>query len=931
MTDVQQRKAAARFADEWRNKGKEKEDDQSFWNALLRDVFGVTKPESFIKYRQTVETDDSKREIDAIIPDTHVLIEQKSLNIPLNKKAAQSGGLMLTPYEQAKRYDDWLSRSKKSHWVITCNFGEFWIYDMEKPKAEPEIILLEDLKTEYFRLKFLVDIAATNVKKEKAVSLDAGGLIGEIHRKILEQYNEEEQNSSELLENLNMFCVRLVFCLYAEDAGILGNQTQFRDYLKKFKKSNVRLAVKELFRMLNTEEEKRSINDDKQLLAFDYINGGLFDDDRMDIPRLNEEIVSLIIQEVADKFHWNDISPPIFGSVFESTLNPETRRSGGMHYTSIEDIHKVIDPLFLDELKAELEEIKGKKQVNVKVKNLSAFQRKLSSLKFFDPACGSGNFLTETYLSLRRLENEVIALLYGEGQLTFDGDIDMIIKVSIEQFYGIEINDFAVSVAKTALWIAELQMMKETGLIVDDKDLNFLPLKSYANIVEGNALRIDWEEVVPKGELSYIMGNPPFRGARRMDAFQKSDMLHVFGEKFKNVGNLDYVSAWYKKASEYTQKSNIKCAFVSTNSITQGEQVGLLWKPLIEILGIYINFAHKTFKWSGEATVHCVIIGFSTKNNDNKIIFDNNGKIYVKNITPYLDDGDNAFIERRKKPICDVPEITEGNHPGGGMALYLTEKERLQFIKANPLSEKYIRPIMGAHEFINNKKRYCLWLVDSVESELSKMPLVMERIRLVRENRLANSDKSIKRLAENPTHFREMINPTSAIVVPITSSENRRYIPFGFIDDSFITSNKVNLIPNADLYHFGILSSSLHMAWVRAVCGRLEMRYNYSKEIVYNNFPWADASDKQKSEIDKLAQVILDIRKKHMENSTDCSLHELYSENFDLLYGKLKLAHKALDKAVMKLYGFTAGASEAEVVAGLMERYQKLTGGSDNG
>lgn len=643
----------------------------------------------------------------------------------------------------------------------------------------------------------------------------------------------------------------------------------------------------------------------------------------IEIPRFTEEIVDLIVNKASAGFDWSEISPTIFGAVFESTLNPETRRSGGMHYTSIENIHKVIDPLFLDELKAELEEIKSIKVEKTRKAKLEAFREKLASLTFLDPACGSGNFLTETYISLRRLENDAL-LSYTGGQMML-GDV-VPIKVGIRQFYGIEINDFAVTVAKTALWIAESQMMHETELLMQ-MNLDFLPLKSYANIVEGNALRVDWESVVPKDKLNYIMGNPPFVGYSLQSKEQKADILSIYidekGKPYKTAGKIDYVAGWYFKACQLMKNTNIRTAFVSTNSITQGEQVAGVWKPLYDQFGIHIDFAYRTFIWDSEATlkahVHCVIVGFSiAENNKEKKLFDSDRFKIVSNISPYLINSDTIFLEGRTKPICDVVRMISGNRPADGGHLILSEEEKNDLILVEPQAEKYIKQFMMGYEFINNVSRYCLWLVDISPSELRKMPNVLKRVDLCKQDRL-NGAPDRQKLADTPTVFREQLNPKSFVALPVVSSQNRKYIPIGYLNEDVIAGNKLFIIPDASIYDFGILTSNVHMAWMRAIGGRLKSDYSYSKSIVYNNFPWCNPTSEQKAKIEQTAQAILDARAKY----PDCSLADLYDET--TMPPELRKAHQQNDFAVMSAYGFDRKITESECVAELMKMYQGLT------
>jgi hypothetical protein len=677
----------------------------------------------------------------------------------------------------------------------------------------------------------------------------------------------------------------------------------------------MRKALIELFHILNVVSDKRDPYDETALAAFPYVNGGLFAYEDIEIPNFTDEIRDLLLTQASENFDWSDISPTIFGAVFESTLNPETRRTGGMHYTSIENIHKVIDPLFLNDLYNEFREICTGKQINVRSNKLLEFQNKLSNLTFFDPALGSGNFLTESYICLRRLENKIIYELHKE-QMIFGDDV---IKISIGQFYGIEINDFAVTVAKTAMWIAESQMMKETEDIIH-QHLEFLPLTTDAHIVEGNALRMDWESVLPKNKAKFIMGNPPFVGYAYQNVLQKEDMKLIFPKD----KNLDYVAAWYKKSIEYMNGTVAHTAFVSTNSITQGEQVAVLWKPILES-GAYINFAHRTFKWNSEAfdkaAVHCVIIGFSLINSINKVIYDNDKIIDVGNINPYLINAPNVYIFKRQKPLCDVPEIVRGSDPVDGGNLIIEADEYEDFIKKEPLASKYIRQYMMGNEFINNKKRYCLWLVDTHPDELMKMPLVLERIEKCRQMRLSSKRSNTLRAANSPFLFESNRQPnTDYIAIPKVSSERRRYIPIGYLSKDIIAGDKLFTIPNAGLYHFGILTSNVHNAWMRTVCGRLEMRYSYSNTIVYNNFPWPDVNKEQKSEIEKHAQAILDARAEY-PNST---LANMYGETSILFHTKLLEAHRKLDKTVMQLYGLTTKNTESECVELLMEMYQDL-------
>ena len=923
MTTAQQQQAARNFAAYWKDKGYEKGESQPFWLSLLRDVYGVEHPEQFIQFEEQVHLDHTSF-IDGTIPATHVLIEQKGLGKDLNKPIKQSDGALLNPFEQAKRYILELPVSQHPRWVVTCNFSTFYVYDMERPRGEPEIIELANLEKEYYRLQFLVDAGNEHLKREMEVSIAAGEIVGLLYDAFYKQYANPESEHS--LKSLNKLCVRLVFCLYAEDAGIFGHHGMFHDYLKGFDTRGLRKGLVDLFRVLDTKLQDRDPylkDDNPELAAFPYVNGGLFSDENIEIPPFTDEIRDLLLVKASENFNWSEISPTIFGAVFESTLNPETRRSGGMHYTSIENIHKVIDPLFLDELKGELDEICANPVERTRTAKLRVFQRKLASLTFLDPACGSGNFLTETYLSLRRLENKILVEL-SHGQVTMYSASESPIQVSISQFYGIEINDFAVTVAKTALWIAESQMMKETEKILL-VPLEFLPLKTNAFIVEGNALRVDWESVVPKSKLNYIMGNPPFVGARLMGKEQKADVNTIF-PGWKNAGNLDYVCCWYKKASDMMQGTSVRSALVSTNSVSQGESVANLWKPLFDD-GVHIDFAYRTFRWDSEAKikahVHCVIIGFSVAASSTpKKLFDGDRYQVANNINGYLLDGENVFVESRSKPICNVPEIGIGNKPIDG-GFYLFEKEEMEeFIKKEPSSKKYFRPWYGSREFINQKPRYCLWLGECTPAELKAMPHCMERVKAVREYRLASPSPGTVKLADKPTRFHVENMPSGRyIVIPQVSSERRRYIPMGYMDNSVLCSDKVRILPNGNLYEFGILESNVHMAWVRATCCRLKSDYSYTVNDVYNNFIWPAPTEQQKAKIEQTAQAILDARALY----PDSSLADLYDEL--TMPPELRKAHQANDRAVMDAYGFTKGTaartSESACVAELMKLYQQ--------
>lgn len=925
MTNVEQREAAKKFAENWKGRGYEKGDSQIFWIELLTTVFGVTDISSYITFEDQVKLDHTSF-IDGYIESTHVMIEQKSIDKSLTSPIKQSDGSLCTPFQQAKRYSAELPYSKRPRWIVTSNFRYFYVYDMEQPSGEPEVIALADLEKEYYRLQFLVDKKNESLQKEMEVSIKAGELVGLIYDALYKQYKDPDDMT---LKSLNALCVRLVFCLYAEDAGIFGHRGMFRDYMSQFSAKDWRKRLIELFQVLDTKEEDRDKYIEEDLGAFPYVNGGLFADENIEIPPFTDEIVDLVLHKASDSFDWSEISPTIFGAVFESTLNPETRRTGGMHYTPIDIIHKVIDPLFLDELNDEFDAICALTVERTKKTKLHAFQQKLASLKFLDPACGSGNFLTETYISLRKLENRVITEV-SKGQIVL-GDFLNPIQVSISQFYGIEINDFAVTVAKTALWIAESQMMKETENIVH-MQLDFLPLKTNAYIAESNALRIDWNDVVPKQKLNYIMGNPPFMAnsgrvsakeasvKAMMTVNQKEEKQELFG---KAGGVLDYVACWYKKASIYMKNTNIKAAFVSTNSICQGEQVSPLWEPLFQD-GIHINFAHRTFKWTSEAskaaTVFIIIVGFSYVKTNVNYLYDNGKLKIVKHINAYLVDATDVFIKGRKKTLCKVASMHRGSQPTDNGNLIFTKEEYIAFIEQYPDAKYLFRKYMMGKDFIDRKPRYCLWLVGISPSELKKYPPILKRISAVRECRSKSSKEATRKKAETPTLFDENQQPsTNYVALPEVSSGGRRYVPIDFMTPEIVVGNKIRIIEDAGLYEFGILTSNVHMSWMRATCGYYGPSYQYSIDIVYNNFPWPTPTGEQRNKIEQTAQAILDARALYPE----CTLADLYDEL--TMPPELRKAHQQNDKAVMQAYGFWGKLnSESECVAELMKLYQQL-------
>ena len=961
--------SAAEFAERWKGRGYERGESQPFWIDLLSNVFGIETPSDGFIVFEDHQMVDASNFIDGRIPSTRVLIEQKSLGKDLRAPIKQSDGSLLNPFQQARRYVVSLPVSEHPRWIVTCNFSEFLVYDMEQPNGEPERILLEDLGKEYYRLMFLVDAKNEHLSKEMQVSMQAGEIVGKIYEALLKQYDD---NSPEALRWLNILCVRIVFCLYAEDAGVFTHD-QFHDFLVSYEAKDLRRALRDLFEVLNTPTDKRSKYLQEELKAFPYTNGGLFEED-IEIPQFTEELKQTLLQNASLDFDWSEISPTIFGAVFESTLNPETRRSGGMHYTSIENIHKVIDPLFLNDLRHELDEILEEKVERQRQKKLDAYQNRLASLTFLDPACGSGNFPTETYLSLRRLENEVIRERHhGQAFIGFE-EVNPI-KVSIQQFYGIEINDFAVTVATTALWISEAQMLRETEKIIR-RDIDFLPLKSYINIREGNALRMDWdvmeipdnvptiyaknayvifedepimvsEQLVELEEVNliashrnripklpkryrvrydYIIGNPPFVGQAMRTKEQTDDLKVVFAPS-KDYGKLDYVAGWFKKAAELIKGTNAEAAFVSSNSICQGESVNLFWQKLLGD-NLFINFAHNTFKWTSEAktkaAVMCVIIGFSNKERKNKLLF--NGEKYeiVEHINGYLKAAPDVFITNRSKSINEgLAKVVQGSPPADDGRLLFNKADREELVKRYPELDEVLLPFVGSREFINDTDytRYCLWLVGKRPADYAHIPELTERFRYINEYRLKSPVDRIQKTADKPYLFTQNRQPeTDYLLIPRVSSSSRRYIPVGFLPPNVIASDSAVLVYNASLVDFGIICSNVHNAWMRVVAGRLKNDYRYAPSVYYN-FPMPSPTEEQKQRIEQTAQAIIDARKLYPNKS----LADMYGENM-YLYPELLSAHQDNDRAVMQAYGFNVKTmTESQCVAELFKLYKEKT------
>ena len=893
---------AAAFVLEWPESQtvKEKTEAQSFAIEFLK-IFGVERRKVALFEHEVRYADGGKGYID-LFWKGQIIIEMKTPGKDLDKA-----------FEQAKAYALTLPQKDIPKGILTCDFFNFQYYDLEN-EAKCRSFNLKELPGNVELFAHLAGYKdAGEFKSWDPVNIEAAVEMGKLHKRLKEIGYSGHQ--------LELYLVRLMFCLFADDTGIFEPPNIFNRYILERTNedgSDLALHLQKIFETLNKPKDKRLKTIDEQLDCFPYVNGALFEE-TIETADFDRPMRDLLIE--CCTLDWSKISPAIFGAMFQSVMDDDERHDIGAHYTSEENILKLIRPLFLDGLWEEFNKIKRLSPTSRR-ERLVKFHNKLASLTFLDPACGCGNFLVISYRELRLLELEVLEILLGKEQVL---DIHNEIKVNVNQFYGIEIEEFPAQIAQVALWLVDHQM---NMLVRERFGLYFvrIPLTASAKIVHGNALTTDWERVISKTELSYILGNPPFLGYSIMSEKQKAEILSIYldvnGKPFKTAGKIDYVSAWYYKAAKYLAGTQIRAAFVSTNSITQGEQVASVWKPLFEMFGIHIDFAYRTFKWSnearGKAAVHCVIVGFSTAYDGEKYIFDDEGKVTAKNINPYLVDAPDIFVESRSKPLCNVPEMITGNRPADGGHLIIEDADLAEFIKADPLSEKYIRRFMGSVEYINNKKRWCLWLVGVPASELRKMPEVMKRVAACKQDRENAPDEGRQKLALTPALFREKNNPETFIVVPSVSSERRRYIPIGFLDKNTIVSNLVLLIPDTTLYHFGILTSNVHMTWTKVVCGRLKSDYRYSKDIVYNNFLWPEATDEQKAIIEKLAQSVLDAR----ANEPNCSLADLY-DPLAMPPGLLK-AHQALDKAVMKLYGFTKDMAEAEIVAALMERYREL-------
>ncbi|MCL2075210.1 MAG: class I SAM-dependent DNA methyltransferase [Betaproteobacteria bacterium] len=912
---------AVAFSERWKDAHSEEAQGQAFTLDFFK-VFGVDDPERAGAFERKVAMDEGRIGYIDFLWKKRIALEMKSLGKDLGKA-----------YAQLKEYVFHLPDDEIPDLLMVCDFATIVLHSRATGKKIS--FRTKELRKHIRRFADIAGYETTRVYESQIeVNVKAAEKMAKLHD-ALKGHGYEGHN-------LEVYLVRLLFCMFADDSGIFPPDS-FLNYAENAKESGSDLSdrIGRLFEVLNMPDETRSRRSllSADLRQFRYINGGLFKDL---LPTADFDAAMRRILIDCCKFDWSRISPAIFGAMFQGVMDKDKRREFGAHYTSEENILKLINPLFMDDLWREFE------QVKIDAVRLNRFHEKISRLKFLDPACGCGNFLLIAYRELRLLELAILKMKVASGQKFLD--LSPLLKVSVEQFYGIELEGFPCQIAEVGMWLMDHLMNLR---VADSFGMYFarLPLSESAHIVNGNALRIDWEEVVPKHELSYILGNPPFVGYSNQSDEQKADVLSVYvdgnGRPFKNAGKIDYVAAWYYKAAEYMQDMQIRAAFVSTNSITQGEQVAAVWKPLFEMFGVRIDFCYRTFKWSneakGKAAVHCVIVGFSqgeagggeavgvlsdfdraangSPTARDRIIYDTDGtRIPARNINPYLVDAPTILIENRTKPLCDAPEMIAGGKPTDGGHLILSEEERDSLVRAEPNSQKYIRRYYMGDDFINNIKRYCLWLVGCPPNELRNMPSVIERVERVRQMRLGSKKPATRAKAETPMLFDEIrkIEGDSYVAIPKVSSERRKYIPIGFLAVDNIPGDMLFVVSKMGLYGFGILTSNVHMSWTHTICGRLKSDYRYSNTIVYNNFPWPDASDEQKANIEKLAKAILDARALFPESS----LADLYDPL--TMPPNLLKAHNNLDRAVMKLYGFAKDMTEAEIVAALMERCKKL-------
>jgi len=887
---------ALKFTKEWEEESRERAEKDTFWNQFFN-VFGISR-RRLATFEEPVKKLNNKQGFIDLFWKGTLLVEHKS-----------KGKNLDAAFEQATDYFYGIKEHELPKYILVSDFENFKLYDLDEKKEHE--FGIQDFHKNIKLFGFIAGYQKRTFKDEDPVNIKAAELMGKLYDQLKDSGYEGHP--------LEVFLVRLLFCLFADDTGIFEKDTfkEFVDLKTNSDGSDLGAWLAQFFQVLNTPRDKRLINLDEHLAAFPYVNGKLFEEP-LPITSFNTRMRDILLE--CSALDWGKISPAIFGSMFQSVMNPQERRNLGAHYTSEKNILKLIKPLFLDELHDEFERVKHNKN------KLTAFHQKLGNLKFLDPACGCGNFLIITYRELRLLELEVLKALYGKQQVI---GIDQIMLVDVDQFYGIEYDEFPARIAEVALWLMDHQMNLR---ISEAFGLYYarLPLKKSATIVHGNALRIDWEDIIPKTELSYILGNPPFYGKQYQSKEQKEDLKLIFSG-VKGAGVLDYVTAWYLKAAKLIKSTAIKVGFVSTNSIAQGEQTGILWNELFNNYGIKIHFAHRTFRWTneakGKAAVHVVIISFANFDIKNKSIWfyeDIKGEpleIKVKNINPYLVESADLVVLKRRQPICNVSKISFGSMPNDGGNFLLTPEQKDNLLILEPDAEQVIKPLLSAHEFLNGKQRFCIWLEDVSPNLLKQLKHVQNRIENVKQLRLKSTRSATQKLAAYPTLFGEIRQPKNDFVlVPLNSSMNRKYIPMGFFNKNHIPNNTCSAIDSATLFELGVLQSGMHMTWVNYVCGRIKSDYRYSNEIVYNNYPWPkDPSDKHKKAVEAKAQTVLAVR----EEFPDSSLADLYDPL--TMLPKLVKAHQDLDKAVDLCYRPQAFTNETARIEFLFDLYSEYT------
>lgn len=916
---------AEAFASRWANKGNENQDTQRFWIDFYQNVLGVEDAVSRLEFEKPVSTDASAHDgyIDVFIPSAKTLVEQKSLGIDLAKEETRQGR-KVTPAKQGNAYAQGMPLSQQPRYIIACNFSDFWVFDRERDSLcrEPLFRLpLAELPKNLAAIQFLKGGAEAPATISRAVSVEAGKIMSKLHDQVAEAFDDPD--APENHHALSVLMTRLMFLMFCEDSGLVAPNA-FRDYVSHFQAGDLRRGLKDLFIWLDTRDEDRDKYAEPWLKKLPYMNGGLFRE-KTEIPPLSENFRHTLIVEGCQEFDWAGVSPTVFGSIFEGALSHDHRRANGQHFTSPENIHKVIDPLFLDGLKAEFDEACAKPVAGgARTRALKDLHEKIGDISILDPAAGSGNFLTESYLCLRQLENRILFELQGvQTSISFEESGDRDVLVSLKNFHGIELEDFACCVARTALWIAEKQADADTAKVTQ-RVYQELPLTDYAGVVNANALRIDWNEVVPADEVSYVLGNPPFIGHQWRNEDQQSDMGLIF-KGVHGAGKLDYVCCWFEKAAAFIKGKDARCAFVSTNSVCQGESVGILWRRFAEE-GIEIDFAWRSFIWDSqsndEAHVHVVAVGFGNGSKVPKKIYEGREVAEVDHINGYLSAAPDVFIANRGKPVNHgAPEMTKGSQPTDGGSLILTDDERATLIDAHPDLEKVIRPFIGGREFLNGGDRWCLWF-DGEDMSKFVYPEIRARLESVAEARKKSPTKSVREAAGTPMLFTQIRQPESSyIAIPEVSSGRRRYLPIGFIDASVIASNKLRFIPSDSMFIFGLLSSWLHASWMRTVAGRLKSDFSYSPSV-YNSFVFPDADEKQMLAVERAAQGVLDAR----AMNPDATLANMYDPDNEVFYPHLMKAHADLDAAVEAAYGVNFGGDEKKAVAHLFSLYAKKVG-----